>query len=261
MFKRAYLVLIACLFALSFILACGGEEGADTPADDPVEDSIADADDQASVDDDQGVVTDPDAMESDSEDDPGTDPGTDISVDRDVSGTDTEGDTTPVVPEAGLAVISTPPTLALVGETYRYRVRSSGVGDHVFGLLERPEAMTVSTEGEVGWTPTFADTGAHEIVVQVAIGDEEATQAYTLNVDLVTPVAVASVGTSGGRVAYVDLTDPRNHAAVVIPDEALDEGVLIEIGTLNNPLEARGFVAFEGVDPMVLGPTGLTLPQ
>lgn len=190
--------------------------------------------------------------------DTASDPALDVFTEPDASATDSEGDTPPVLPDREVAVISTPPPLAVVGETYQYRVRSSGVGNHLFELVEGPATMSITTDGRIQWVPTEEQVGSHPVSVRVQVGEREGTQAFTVTAETVTPLAVGPVGPDGGQVAVALAGDSVLNAGVVIPENALSANVLVEIGRLESPLEAPGFSAFAGGEPLVLGPSGVS---
>ena len=80
---------------------------------------------------------------------------------------------------------STPITTAKEGVAYTYDVEATDPnGDTLtYSLTVGPTGMTInSTTGVISWTPTEAQIGANEVVVEVSDGSRSATQSFTITV-------------------------------------------------------------------------------
>jgi hypothetical protein len=102
----------------------------------------------------------------------------------------TDEDTLPDLPpdqvtpvEVQLAVVSTPPGMALVGEPYKYRIRLSEAGQPDLNLATAPAGMTLGANGLITWSPGEGDRGDHAVMVEALIGERAAAQSWTLRVE------------------------------------------------------------------------------
>ena len=94
---------------------------------------------------------------------------------------------------------STPITTAKEGVAYTYDVEATDPnGDTLeFSLLVHPTGMTInSTTGVISWTPTEAQIGANEVVVEVSDGSKSATQPFTIGVDITLLTSIEVLPTS-----------------------------------------------------------------
>ena len=100
--------------------------------------------------------------------------------------------------------VSTPVTVARVGEPYSYDAEAFGVPTPTYALATSPTppaGMTINTStGMIGWAPSA--TGNYPIVIEAANSEGMATQDFTIQVKCCT-------GTSGNvnMTGIVDLVD------------------------------------------------------
>ncbi len=81
---------------------------------------------------------------------------------------------------------SDPVTTAKEGVVYTYDVEATDPnGDTItYSLTTSPTGMTInSTTGVISWTPTEAQIGENEVVVEVSDESKSATQSFTITVD------------------------------------------------------------------------------
>ncbi|WP_159931097.1 Ig-like domain-containing protein [Oceanicoccus sp. KOV_DT_Chl] len=121
-------------------------------------------------------------------------------------------------------ITSTAITSATESVAYQYVVSVSDADDDVLGyLLETaPAGMTISSEGEIAWTPGTADIGSHSIMVTVDDGrGGSAEQLFTLivsprpnNAPVITSTPVLS-GIEGQAYQYqIEVSDAEGDALV-----------------------------------------------
>jgi len=90
---------------------------------------------------------------------------------------------------------SDPVTTAKEGVVYAYDVEATDPnGDTLtYSLTVSPTGMTInSTTGAISWTPTEAQIGENEVLVEVSDGSKSATQSFTITVEkaLLTSIVV-----------------------------------------------------------------------
>jgi len=90
---------------------------------------------------------------------------------------------------------SDPVTTAKEGAVYTYDVEATDPNEDTltYSLTISPTGMTInSTTGVITWTPTDAQVGENEVVVEVSDGNKSATQSFTVTVDetLLTSIVV-----------------------------------------------------------------------
>jgi hypothetical protein len=114
-------------------------------------------------------------------------------------------------------ITSTPSTVAYKGLCYSYQVEAYDVDNEVlFYLINAPQGMTITTEGNVLWTPTSNQIGNHNVSVQVSDGQATTVQTYTITVNDVTnnPIITSSpiTTTNEGReyIYQVQAIEPNN---------------------------------------------------
>ena len=94
---------------------------------------------------------------------------------------------------------SDPETTAKEGVAYTYEVETTDPnGDTLtYSLTTSPTGMTInSTTGVISWTPTEAQIGANEVVVEVSDGRTSATQSFTIGVDITLLTSIVVLPTS-----------------------------------------------------------------
>ncbi|MBE3090822.1 MAG: putative Ig domain-containing protein [Candidatus Atribacteria bacterium] len=94
---------------------------------------------------------------------------------------------------------SDPVTTAKEGVAYTYEVETTDPnGDTLtYSLTTSPTGMTInSTTGVISWTPTEAQIGANEVVVEVSDGRISATQSFTIGVDITLLTSIEVLPTS-----------------------------------------------------------------
>ena len=81
---------------------------------------------------------------------------------------------------------STPETTAKIGIEYTYEIAATDpdVDDVLaYSLSEKPDGMTINeTTGAVSWTPTEAQVGEHQVVIEVSDGEVSVSQTFTITV-------------------------------------------------------------------------------
>ena len=96
------------------------------------------------------------------------------------------------------AITSTPATTATENSAYSYDVKASDAdGDSLtFSLATSPTGMSINPNtGLISWTPSFAQSGSHSVVVQVSDGAATPTQSFTIDVANVNgPPALDAIG-------------------------------------------------------------------
>jgi len=90
---------------------------------------------------------------------------------------------------------SDPVTTAKEGVVYAYDIEATDPnGDTLtYSLTVSPTGMTInSTTGAISWTPTEAQIGENEVLVEVSDGSKSATQSFTITVEkaLLTSIVV-----------------------------------------------------------------------
>jgi lysophospholipase L1-like esterase len=127
-----------------------------------------------------------------------------------------------VVANVAPQITSTAPTSATVGAAYAYRVAATDANGDVlsYALTQAPTGMTINTtSGQIAWTPTTAQVGAHAVTARVTDpGGLAATQSFTVTASSanvapqITSTAIASA-TVGAAYAYrVTATDANGDA-------------------------------------------------
>jgi hypothetical protein len=83
-------------------------------------------------------------------------------------------------------ITSSAPTVAMQGQVYQYQVQATDidVGDHfTYSMDQAPSGMTVSSSGQISWTPTAGQTGAQSCIVRVTDqASAYVTQSFTVTV-------------------------------------------------------------------------------
>jgi len=90
---------------------------------------------------------------------------------------------------------SDPVTTAKEGAVYTYDIEATDPNEDTltYSLTISPTGMTInSTTGVITWTPTEAQVGENEVVVEVSDGSKSTTQSFTVTVDeaLLTSIVV-----------------------------------------------------------------------
>jgi len=108
---------------------------------------------------------------------------------------------------------SDPVTTAKEGAAYTYDVEATDPnGDTLtYSLTTSPTGMTInSNTGVISWTPTEAQIGAIEVVVEVSDGSKSATQPFTIGVDItfltsieVLPISMTIAASKTGTITSV----------------------------------------------------------
>ena len=82
---------------------------------------------------------------------------------------------------------STPDTTAKVGIEYTYEIEATDPdADDIltYSLTEKPTGMTINTStGAVSWTPTEAQVGDHQVIIEVSDGKVSVSQNFTITVE------------------------------------------------------------------------------
>ena len=94
---------------------------------------------------------------------------------------------------------SDPVTTAKEGVAYTYEVEATDPNGDIltYALTVHPAGMTInSTTGVISWTPTEAQIGAIEVVVEVSDGRISATQPFTIGVDITFLTSIEVLPTS-----------------------------------------------------------------
>ena len=144
------------------------------------------------------------------------------------------------VPDTALVTVTdltpsnNPPTItstaieqASVDQLYQYQVTATDpdAGDVLrYALPVKPEGMTIgTTTGLIGWTPTLAQAGEHEVRVEVSDqGGLSAAQAFKIT------VAVATTN----QAPQVSAGDPQT---ITLPDSASLSGTVTDDGLPDPP--------------------------
>jgi uncharacterized protein YjdB len=81
---------------------------------------------------------------------------------------------------------STPDTTAKVGMEYTYEIVATDPDEDdvlTYSLSEKPTDMTINeTTGAVSWTPTEAQVGEHQVIIEVSDREVSVSQAFTITV-------------------------------------------------------------------------------
>ncbi|MEJ2046007.1 MAG: putative Ig domain-containing protein, partial [Reinekea sp.] len=88
-------------------------------------------------------------------------------------------------PDNNAPVISSlPPSPAIAGEEYRYDVAATDAdGDTLtYVLADAPQGMSLSTSGELRWTPTADQIGTYSVTLSVSDGQIQVTQTFVMDV-------------------------------------------------------------------------------
>jgi YD repeat-containing protein len=100
-------------------------------------------------------------------------------------------------------ITSNAPTQAVINQPYRYTVLANDPDSDPLSyvLTASPTGMTISATGEINFTPSAAQLGTHEVVLQVSDGrGASALQSYTLGVSPLAnnaPVITSAAITTG----------------------------------------------------------------
>jgi Glucodextranase, domain B/Putative Ig domain/PGAP1-like protein len=173
-----------------------------------------------------------------------------------VTATDRAGNTTTVErsviqssePAPGPALLSTPPSGALVGKALQYQIvaASSDPAGLAFSLSAAPAGMVIdAASGLIRWTPAPDQAGDHPVAIAVTDPKGQASQSFTLSVFGSRPVASARITAAGGGVITVD--DPASSIqglSINIPAGALLADTTIEVSELVAPPTLGGTSRF-----------------
>src|SRR3989338_1742267 len=131
------------------------------------------------------------------------------------------------------AITSTPITTASENSAYSYDVDASDVEGEAltFSLTTKPTGMNIdSASGAITWTPDFAQSGSHSVVVQVSDSTAAATQSFaisvanvnrvpvadsqsiTINEDVVSAITLAGSDADSNPLTFVIVSQPSNGA-------------------------------------------------
>ncbi|MBC7962183.1 MAG: putative Ig domain-containing protein, partial [Steroidobacteraceae bacterium] len=123
------------------------------------------------------------------------------------------------------SITSSAVTAAYTETLYSYQVKGSDVDAGTtltYTLAAGPVGMKInSSTGVVTWTPTIAQTGSHQVNIQVSDGSLSAAQSYTVNVIKVNrPPVITSVAPTSGVVGQpytyaVAASDPDGDATTL----------------------------------------------
>lgn len=89
-------------------------------------------------------------------------------------------------------ITSTPDTTAPEDALYEYTLLATDEeGEQVnFALSTGPTQMSIDSTGTIRWTPTQADTGRHDVVIQASDSSSSVSQSFSLRVDAVNDAPV-----------------------------------------------------------------------
>jgi lysophospholipase L1-like esterase len=131
------------------------------------------------------------------------------------------------------SIISTPPTLAVVTETYTYDVEATDPNSAdtlTFDLDLAPPAMTIDgVSGLIEWTPLSGDEGIHAVVVNVS-DNGQPVQSQTQSFDIV----VNAPGASGPSLLYFSTLGNTPVSGVPGP---YDDGDIYRFNTMTGQLD------------------------
>jgi fibronectin type 3 domain-containing protein len=109
----------------------------------------------------------------------------------------TQSFTIPVTAYHPLAITSTPNTSAVNGAPYSYQLTVTNSDNYPlsYTLTTAPAGMTISPSGTIAWVPSSAQSGDHQVTVQVSDGSSIApvSQSYTLTVSQYNVPAVTAI--------------------------------------------------------------------
>ena len=171
-------VMSAVLFVLVLaVWSCGGGPGEDGAGDAWVDTFVSGdlpdvpgdswVQDQGDAWMDEQVDVEPDMADAEPDAEPDVEP--DLESDADVE----------ILPEASLAFISVPVEFAVSGQAYQYRLRTSGLGEPVFEILEGPDGLSLNGD-KLQWLPEASDGGTYDVTVRVTQGEEQKEQSETV---------------------------------------------------------------------------------
>ncbi len=162
-------------------------------------------------------------------------------------------------PEPQLVFTTAPPELAVEGQAFSYDARISEAGDPVFALVSGPAGMEIDQNGRLTWTPGEGDAGSVDVSIGATLGEEEATQEFSIDVKALERIAVTELGSEGG-VVQASTGDAADVAGigVLIPPGALKGDVEISLDLLDSAPAVGAAAPGADVRAVVLGPAGTT---
>ena len=126
----------------------------------------------------------------------------------------TAGAFTVLDPNRAPAFTSTPPLGAIENEPYAYQAAATDPdGDEVsFRLLSGPAGLTVSTSGQVAWTPGTLQVGSHDVALEAADGRGGAAQ-QTFRIGVAAAPRLESIEVAPGLLRFA-ATNQVRHVSV-----------------------------------------------
>jgi Putative metal-binding motif/PKD domain len=130
-------------------------------------------------------------------------------------------------------IVSMAPSFVVVGDAYRYRVKSSSKASSL-ELDGAPSGMAVRG-GYVEWTPTAEQAGSHRLTVRAVAGDSVAAQELNLKVATSTLRASGDVDAEQGGSVYSDSPQSARMlgAGVYVPPRAVSAGARMTVSELD----------------------------
>jgi hypothetical protein len=114
-------------------------------------------------------------------------------------------------------ITSTPITSAYKDMNYSYQVEAYDVdNDVLYYLINAPQGMTITSDGNISWTPNSSQIGNHNVTVQVSDGAEATSQTYSVTVNdvinnpIITSTPITSAYEDQQYEYQVIATDPNN---------------------------------------------------
>ena len=142
-------------------------------------------------------------------------------------------------PVVGLRVISEPLDSVVVGETLRYRMRASEQGAHFDGLT-LPAGALFDASGNLSWTPSADQGGAHKFSLRATAGGQTVLQQFSVLVGLPRPQRTAVVDPNDSTTTTITVDAPlspiRGAGLQIDPGSVVAaDNVSISISSLDNP--------------------------
>jgi RHS repeat-associated protein len=186
---------------------------------------------------------------------------------------DSDPDTALIRALSAPRIVSTPSLQALAGQLYRYdpQVEDLDGTAWLWSLTTKPDGMAVSpVSGEIAWTPTAQQAGAHGVTLRVEDADHLAdTQSFTLTVPTPSAPSVTSTPPAGGgqvgqpylyQVAASDADSPASSLQFSL-SVAPDGAVIDPLGGLLSWTPLAGQLGPHTITIRVQDPIGLTGEQ
>lgn len=148
---------------------------------------------------------------------------------------------TPPPVSANLApeIISAPVLFAAPNTPYTYEVFAVDPNSEPvsYSLPSAPQGMTINAStGEITWTPTSQQSGAHTVQVAASDGQRAGAQSFTVTVEKHTTLASATIGSAGGTLTVPATSPLFAGLSVTVPAGELAKESTVTLRAVQDPV-------------------------